>query len=280
MGTVKLTIIIEDTTTNPRLTAQHGLSCWLEAGSERILFDTGQDGAFLQNAQLLDIDIASASRVIISHGHYDHAGGVPALLQHGSNAKFYLQESAWDERISCPANAPLRSIGISWPRSVLPAGQLITNPTNKIVPAIYCIGNIANCIGKPSNSYFQRHEADHWVTDNFSDEQAIILVTELGLVVITGCCHCGVINTLLAAQLITGVPKIYTLIGGLHLYQHSDEQVRKIAEELATFQLQKLWLNHCTGLRAFELLQAKMTAEVKWAGTGSCIDLPALLQGE
>lgn len=280
MGSLKITVIIEDTTANSTLAAQHGLSCWLEAGDERILFDTGQDGTFLQNAQLLGIDVTSASRIVISHGHYDHAGGVPALLKHGSNAKFYLQHGAWDERIACPINAPPRSIGISWSETILPAGQLVKNPTTMIAPSIYCVGNISNYNGDSPNRHFQRRAGDRWVTDDFSDEQTIILVTELGLVVITGCCHCGVINTLLAAQQITGVPKIYALLGGLHLHQHSDKELLKITEGLAIFQIAQFWVNHCTGQRAYEILQASMDAEVNWAGTGSTIALPSLLTGE
>jgi 7,8-dihydropterin-6-yl-methyl-4-(beta-D-ribofuranosyl)aminobenzene 5'-phosphate synthase len=123
---------------------------------------------------------------------------------------------------------------------------------------------------------FQRKHNDHWYTDSFYDEQSVVISTELGLLIITGCCHAGVINTILTAQLITGIPQIYAIIGGLHLHDWEDSCIEKLAYDLQAFNIQQFWLNHCTGQKAFKILNKEIGKCVEWAGTGKRIELPAV----
>ena len=94
MSSTTVTIFIENTTAETGLQPQHGLSLWLEAGQERILIDTGQDGSFLQNAHSMDIDLASITQVVLTHGHYDHTGGIPALLETGVTPRITVHPQA------------------------------------------------------------------------------------------------------------------------------------------------------------------------------------------
>ncbi len=278
MSSMTVTVLIENTTHQPNLIAQHGLSLWLEVGEEHVLIDTGQDGCFLQNAQTLGIDLAAITQVVLTHGHYDHTGGIPALLDTGVTPRILVHPHAWEERIACPKNALPRSIGIPWSQYLLDAKHVTWQPASVarlLAPGIWSTGSIPNFMGVPAKPYFQRMRGDRWRTDTFSDEQSIVLMTEQGLVIITGCCHAGVINTILTAQLITGVPQIYAVVGGLHLHDREEAAVIELAHDLQNFHIQNLWVNHCTGQRAFEILREELGSGVIWAGTGISIELPA-----
>jgi 7,8-dihydropterin-6-yl-methyl-4-(beta-D-ribofuranosyl)aminobenzene 5'-phosphate synthase len=208
---------------------------------------------------------------------------VPALLETGVTPRVTVHPHAWEERISCPQNAPPRSIGIPWSHELLDAKHITWQSigiAQALAPGVWSTGSIPNFMGLPVSRYFQRKRGDYWRSDRFPDEQSLVLTTEWGLVIITGCCHAGVINTMLSAQLVTGIPQIYAMIGGLHLHNWEDQNVVELAHDLERFHIQHLWVNHCTGQRAVEILREEIGEGVTWAGTGTRIELPALFTGE
>ncbi len=186
----------------------------------------------------------------------------------------------WGQRLSCHKSAPPNSIGTKWPQGLLESNDIILESTctmKKLSSGVWTTGSIPNFMGLQPSKIFQRQISDYWQTDKFVDEQSLVLMTKLGLIVITGCCHSGVINTLLAAQLASNNPKIYAIIGGLHLHDMEEQEIDKLAHDMQAFDIQHLWVNHCTGTRAFEILHNVNGWNVAWAGTGTRIELPPLV---
>ncbi len=279
MSTAKVTVLIENTSADSAFLSQHGLSIWLEIDGERILIDTGQDNSFIENAKRMNISVDTASKLILTHGHYDHTGGVPALLKTGAKPEVIIHSKAWGERISCPRDAPPHSIGIPWSKSLLDDNNIccmLSDECHRISPNLWCTGTIPNCMGISPIKQFQRRNGDFWQTDNFNDEQAVVISTESGLVIITGCCHSGVINTIIAAQLSTGISHIYAIIGGLHLSNRAEDEIIQMAHDLQSFNIQNYWVNHCTGQKGLDILRNEIGKNVTWAGTGDKFELPAL----
>jgi len=275
-----VTVLVDNQAHVANLLPQHGYSLWLETERGNLLLDAGLDEQVVRHADILGIHLASTDWMVLSHGHYDHTGGVPAVLAAGARPRVAMHARIWEPRRSTSADGGVRSIGIPWPRHLLTeAGVSVTDVTlaTALLPGVWSTGSIANVMRHQPLARLQRQVDDQWSIDSFPDEQALVLQTTAGLVVCTGCCHAGLVNTLLAAQYVTGVPQIYAIIGGLHLHESSPEEVIAVADAVRPFRPSHLWVSHCTGDAAYHLLRERLGPSVAWAGAGDRLELPALV---
>lgn len=263
---LNITAIVENTAGTFDTAGEWGLALWIEADERRILCDTGQGHTLLQNARLLGIDLATAEALVISHGHFDHTGGVAELMAAGFRGKIYIHPAAMSAKYQREKTPPHRSIGISSEsehalRSRI--GDVVESPQpTEIAPGLIVTGSIPrrNVYEDVVDPFFL--DKDCTRPDTLVDDQALLIKTRRGWVVVTGCGHSGLINTLNYAKELIGNGHICAVIGGLHLFRASTERIKATTENLRAFEIELIVPCHCTGFEATGLLQNQFGSAV------------------
>ncbi len=263
----KITTLVENSVAQggKKLIGEHGLSFYIETESNKILFDTGQNLAISNNAQVLGIDLSLIDTVILSHGHYDHTGGLKSLVECNRDFTLYAHPDVFGHKVK-GADDNFKYIGIPVEKNFLEKEgieiKLDRNPA-QISPGIMTTGEI------PLENDFEGLESVFHIKKNYevvadplTDDQAVILDTDKGLTVLLGCSHRGVINTLNHVVRLTGKKKINAILGGLHLGKASDSKLSKIMVHLRGFGLEKIGVGHCTGTHAFLALSNEFPNKV------------------
>ena len=273
---VRITVLVENTVHRQGLVAEHGLSFHVEVGSQRLLFDTGQTDLATINAKALGLDLSRLEAVVLSHGHYDHTGGVPAVLNAAADARVLLHPSAWQAKYSKSPDGRARCIGMSdrTGHALLfnPGGCTETPGWMEIVEGVYVTGEIprSNPYEDTGGPFF----LDDGCTqpDPLADDQALVIDRGPSVVLLLGCAHAGVVNTLEHVQHMAGGKPVRALIGGLHLGSASEERFEKTLARLRATRLDCLAPMHCTGWPATARLWQAMPEIYRSAGVGTVFE--------
>ncbi|MCD8354828.1 MAG: MBL fold metallo-hydrolase [Clostridiales bacterium] len=272
---VTVTVLVENTT-DSALRCEHGLSLLVEWQGRRILLDAGQTGAFLENADAMGLSLTGLDACVLSHGHYDHAGGFEALLRRDPAARIYAQKSAFEPRLS-GSGGRVHDIGV--PPAVAEQRErfLLVEDTTEILPGVYLAphstANLAQ-IGAKSKLY--RQTGGELLPDDFSHEQSLVLDTARGLVLFNSCSHGGAANILREAREALGKP-VYAYIGGLHLKGKkagreictlSPAEMEELCGAFLRENVQLIYTGHCTGGPGLELLRQGLGARLHALTTG------------
>ncbi len=275
---IKITILVENSAGQlSSLLGEHGFSALVEADDFRLLFDTGSGRAIIPNTQSLGLDLSEVNAVVISHGHYDHTGGLPPVLSRMEKVPVYLGEEAWADKFALLPDGSERWIGMPAARDLLEKSgarfEMVDGP-RELCPGIILTGPI------PRTTDFEEVEpilrvkkAGELLPDPVSEDQALILKGEEGITVLTGCAHAGVVNTLLYAMQLTGASGIHGLIGGFHLLFASEERLDKTVAFFKKAGIKMLAPCHCTGFRALAELHRRVGEMMVPAGSGSVFQL-------
>ncbi len=259
--TMKCTVLVENTSLDDNYCSEHGLSFFIETNNHRILFDMGQADLFAENAEKLKIDLSMVDFAVISHGHYDHGGGLEKFLQLNHHAPVYLHETAF-----LPAyHGKDKYIGLdsalkNHPQIHLISNEVIIDEKIRIVP---CSLKKAEDTSLTDLSVLKN---GNLVPDSFEHEISL-LIHEEKLVCFSGCSHKGVKNYMNWFH-----PDV--LIGGFHLKKlNSDnDEIRKLAFELLKYPA-IYYTGHCTGERQFEVMKEIMKSQLNSFSTGSIIQI-------
>ncbi|MCP3875411.1 MAG: MBL fold metallo-hydrolase [Desulfobacteraceae bacterium] len=291
---MKIITLIEDSKQDENLVCEFGLSLFIEVNGIKILLDTGTSGSFIKNTQKLGVYLEEIDFVVISHAHYDHGGGLKDTLKANKKASIYLHENCVNEYYS--------NIGSKWPSAIrtfvhpfvkrsmmfsryigLDQQMLKQNEkrikyvaeTTEIIKDIFLVTNISKKYPMPEgNKFLLKQNNGKLELDDFSHELMLVIKEEDGIVIFSGCCHSGLLNMIeTAREQFKGQP-VKAVVGGLHLkLQPHKDDIQGIAKELINQKIRKVYTGHCTGEKAYSIIQEVLKDRIDRLFTGAVINI-------
>ncbi|WP_026835827.1 MBL fold metallo-hydrolase [Eubacterium xylanophilum] len=272
---MKIINLIENTDGPSGCVSAHGLSFFIETKKHKLLVDLGPTEATLENARKLGIDLAEVDTVILSHGHYDHSGGIMPFSKINSEANIYMQRLSLEEHYSDDGDESChryRYNGIDKAIADLPQLQLLDgNHDIDEELSLFTIGNRTHKLPF-ANSRLLVKRGGEYIPDDFSHEQFLVMKSEKGNVLISGCAHNGILSIMDEyRKLFHGDP--HMVISGFHLMKKTDynedeiNEISEIAYELRKYSAQFVTC-HCTGIEAYEIMKTIMGDQLSYVHSG------------
>jgi len=279
---MKVKVLIENTTES-ELICEHGLSMLIEYGGGNYLLDAGATGVFMSNALVMNVDLANIKCAVLSHGHYDHAGGFKSFLDKYNSINIYAMESAAEGYYS-GSGGNIHEIGI--PQEIMRNYKdnfTFISDVTKLDEGIYLVpDNPTDLAGIGEKAKLYKMVDNNLIPDDFSHELSMVFDTANGLVIFNSCSHAGIVNIIKEVKKYYTDKKIHAFIGGLHMKgkkeneiicTFSEEEIKGIADYLKEVGLEKLYTGHCTGEPAIDLLKKYLGERVEVLSTGKVICL-------
>jgi 7,8-dihydropterin-6-yl-methyl-4-(beta-D-ribofuranosyl)aminobenzene 5'-phosphate synthase len=275
---IKITTLAENTAESGCL-AEWGLSMYIEADGINVLFDTGMGIAAVNNTQLLGIDLKKVDKIVISHGHHDHTGGLrEVLMRIKKEVEVIAHPDIWALKYTRWRKRSEHYSGINFRRELLESLGAHFNLTRrpvKITDHVMTTGEIPMITDyeEVDRGLYDKKKGI-MMPDEMRDDLALVIDTEYGLIGILGCAHRGIVNTLKHAQRITGKELIYAALGGTHLLRTPRKRWEKTAADLKDMGVQYLGVSHCTGFIASAYLAQEFGERFFLNNSGSTWTLP------
>jgi len=290
---LKITTFAENNNNNHAdLTNEFGFSVLIESGKDKVIFDTAKFGGFIDNAQKLGIDVSQVNKMVLSHAHYDHCGGVLKYFNtYGGDEKtLFVKNSFFDLADNKYAYDPVGvkldftdgtpgyfPVGISFSADDLKAKNVaieyIDADEMRIGDNITVFGNFkADEEDLKAQNMLVKTSDGKYEVDDFDEEVAVAIDTEKGLVIVTGCSHTGILNIVNTIQERTG-QKVYAVIGGFHLLTATEEVIQETIDRFKELDVEKIGLSHCTGPTATKMFMEQMPDKTFINVTGTVFEV-------
>ena len=280
MKKLKITILCENTVGRLVGTGEHGFSAFIETDRGNYLFDTGNGHSIVSNSLVLGKDLRSIEKIILSHGHQDHTGGLPEVLKLKGKVDVHGHPHLFSDRIVVlkeKDRETKRFVGVLYKRAyleILGAHFLFNSDFAEIDQDMYLTGEVPRKTGFEKSDPRLFMEVDGRRTpDTFSDDQSLVLDTEKGLVLVLGCAHSGMINIIDHVMNRMKKEKFYAILGGTHLDFLTPEQLEQSILSLKKIQVEKIGVSHCTGMRASFRLHQEFGDRFFQGCVGSVLEL-------
>ena len=290
---LRVTLLLDNERGAPGLRSQWGFSAWVETDGARIILDSGCNDAFWRNARQLSVPLETADAFVLSHGHFDHGGGIHRIVEAAPAARLVLHPGSLAPHFwLCktgkvdPIGLPDRSLAAL--RSVAERVTWALGPV-EVAPRVWASGPIPrhDALEKAERNFFLDRACT--MADQVVDEQAMWVETRSGLVVLVGCAHAGIVNTLDYLRWVSadsgsaashelplatdGLPRVCAVIGGLHLLHASPARLRATGDALEAAGVRLLAPVHCTGKRGKAHLRERLAEAFVACTTGSVLEL-------
>ncbi len=250
---VRITCLVENSVRlGTRLWGEHGLSVLLETPEGRVLFDTGQSGVVLRhNLGEASISLRGINAIALSHGHYDHTGGLDAALKGTGHVPIFAHPDIFTPRFSLRPGGSLKPIGIPFDRNWLTglgADWRLSREPQEVIPGVFTTGEVPRRepLEETGDKDMVIRSGDSIVRDPLLDDMSLVVDMPDGLLVLLGCCHAGVMNTLRHISETFRGKRVLAVMGGTHLAKASED--RLVATERALQDIPHIGLSHCTGV--------------------------------
>lgn len=254
MTNTTITCLVEDTAGAAGLRAEHGLSMLVEIDDQDILLDTGQSALVTENARSLGADLANVTAVVLSHGHYDHTGGLWHALGSARTAKVYAHPAAFDAKYAKRGDGSCESIGSPLNEHLVKtrcAELVLSEKPLEIASGVWMSGEVPRVTSwETTRTPFYLDANCARRTDPLLDDQCVFFDSPNGPVILVGCAHAGIVNMLEHVASLTAKPYIHAVVGGIHLVNASTERIDKTIDAFRRFNVQRIGLGHCTGFDA------------------------------
>jgi 7,8-dihydropterin-6-yl-methyl-4-(beta-D-ribofuranosyl)aminobenzene 5'-phosphate synthase len=264
---MKITTLVENLVYKVELVAEHGLSMLIETKNRKILFDTGQSGVLVQNAKLMGIDLNDIDAVVISHGHFDHTGGLKSFLEINSHANIYAKEEIFS----------MKYYGSDWyvgipVDTVVPQNRLrLVDRITEMDEGFFIVPDIPliNSADTQFENFFIR-KGDEFIPDEFNDELFLASASDGMISVFSSCSHRGITNIISEATRHFGLP-LGMVMGGFHLKDADEEQIKLVTTALKQYNPRQLGVCHCSGVGTYAWLKPELSCDVFYNMTGNVV---------
>ena len=273
---MKITILADNTVNARNARGEHGLAFGIDTGENYLLFDTGQGFVLAANAQAFDVGLDAVDTIVLSHGHYDHTGGLSDVLRMTAGpVAVYAHPDALLPKYQ-RAEGGVRNIGMPVQcRDDMLGGRCRFTPSRQsmeVAPGIRTTGEIPRRHPEEAISEPFCRDPEGREADPLLDDQALFIGTAQGTVVLLGCAHSGIINTLDHVEALTDGKPVRAVMGGMHLRSTTEDRLQWTIRELRRFRISLLVPMHCTGQKAAAALWAAFPHVCQAGGAGTVFE--------
>ncbi|WFB35827.1 MBL fold metallo-hydrolase [Kiritimatiellota bacterium B12222] len=269
---IHITLLSENIARGRGILAEHGLSYWIQSPSGNVLFDTGQGMVLRPNASTLGIDLSVADAIVLSHGHYDHSGSLESVRTLAPDATIFMHPAAVQRRYSGKKDGSMQAAytpylsEYDWSHAHTPC-VWTTQPT-EVSAGLFATGEVPRLIEYEDTGGVFSLDPEGNIPDNIPDDQALYFPSPEGTIVILGCAHAGVINTIEYILKLTDNAPIRAVLGGMHLLHATPERLQRTYAKFSAWDIPLLAPCHCTGVKAIAGFHHEFPQSIQEAHAG------------